>query len=164
MHDVSANEDHRSAGRPPAPGCGVVRYRVWPARVHLGRTLALLALGVGLVAVGGGLLGGGGWFAVLGVAVTGALAAFLFPTEVVVDGGQLVVRQFGIPRSYGLSEFIRLEVVSDVVARVELSRETDGAPLAAVRTVALPLPEGGELRARLLALLEAGLASHDRSA
>ncbi len=112
----------------------------------------------GVVVVGARLLGGGGWFAVLAVAGVGALAALLFPTEVLVDGGQLVVRQLGTPRSYALSEFVRLEVVSDVIARVELSRETDGGPLASARTLALPLPDEASTRARLLALLSAGLA------
>jgi hypothetical protein len=118
---------------------------------------------VAVVVFGARLLGGGGWFAVLAVAVVGALAALLFPTEVIVDGGQLVVRQLGTPRSYALSEFVRLEVVSDVVARVELSRDADGAPLASARTVALPLPEEASARARLLALLSAGLSRRPTS-
>ena len=149
--------DAGSGARGTVAGGGALRYRIWPARLHPLRTTAALLVGGAVAGFGARLLGGGGWYAVLGLGVVGALAALLFPTEVVVDGAQLVVRQLGTPRSYVLSDFARLEVVSDVVARAELSREGEGDPLEAARTLPLPLPEEPAARARLLALLEAGL-------
>jgi hypothetical protein len=80
-----------------------------------------------------------------------------------LGGGQLVVRQLGVPRSYRLGGFARLEVVTDVTTRAELSPVSEGAALEAVRTVAVPLPDSEEARARVVAALEAGLAGREEN-
>jgi hypothetical protein len=117
----------------------------------------------GVIAAGTLALGGGLWTAILTLGVLAAAAAFFFPTEVVVAGGQLVVRQLGVPRSYRLGGFARLEVVTDVTTRAELSPVSEGAALEAVRTVAVPLPDSEEARARVVAALEAGLAGREEN-
>ena len=146
------------AGGPVAAGGGAVRYRVWPARSHPWRGFGVALLAAALIAGGAAVLGDGLWTAVLALGVLAAAAAFFFPTEVVVAGGQLVVRQLGVPRSYALADFTRVAVVRDVTTRVELSRVAEGDALEAVRTVAVPLPEAEEARRHVVACLEAALA------
>jgi hypothetical protein len=147
-----------AAGGPVAAGGGAVRYRVWPARSHPWRGLGVASLAAALIAGGAVVLGDGLWTAVLALGVLAAAAAFFFPTEVVVAGGQLVVRQLGVPRSYALADFTRVTVVRDVTTRLELSRSGEGDALEAVRTVAVPLPDNEDARRHVLASLEAARA------
>ena len=121
-------------------GAGVIRYRVWPARRHPWRLVAVAVVAIA-VATAVALAWGNAWWALIaGMGLVGATVPFFFPTEVAIDGARLSVRQLGMPREYDLRRFRRVEVVSDVVTRAELSSGELHSPLGAVHAMGLPLP------------------------
>lgn len=119
---------------------GVIRYRVWPARRRPLRLIiaAVLVLG-GTIAVGF-LLRNAFWAAIAFLGLSFVSAAFFFPTEVALDGANLVIRQLGTPRSYDLRQFRRIERAQDMVPRVELLPRARLSALDTLQGVVIPLP------------------------
>lgn len=124
----------------PAMSGGLIRYRVWPARRHLGR---LVAAGSLCVAVSAGVAAVAGMFwaviALLGVVLSAGV--FFFPTEVSLDRYALHVRSLGTPRTWDLRHFRRFEVSAEPVCRVELISRS-GFDL--LENVSFPLPQAHE--------------------
>lgn len=124
----------------PATSGGLIRYRVWPARRHVGRLLLVAGLCLGVTAVVA-VASGTFWsvFVLIGV-VLGA-GVFFFPTEVALDSYTLNVRSFGTPRTWDLRHFRRFEVSGQPVSRVELITRT-GFDL--LDNVTFPVPSSHE--------------------
>jgi hypothetical protein len=145
MKDSGTGPEVNSEAR-TAFGAGVIRYRTWPARRHPWRLVAVAVVAVG-VATAVALAWGNAWWALIaGLGLVGATAPFFFPTEVAIDGARLSVRQLGMPREYDLRQFRRVEVVTDVVTRAELSTGALHSPLEAVHAMGLPLPHAAHER------------------
>jgi hypothetical protein len=124
----------------PAISGGLIRYRVWPARRHVGRLLLVAGTCVGVTAAVA-LVADTFWavFVLIGV-VLGA-GVFFFPTEVALDSYTLHVRSFGTPRTWDLRHFRRFEVSGQPFSRVELITRT-GFDL--LDNVTFPVPPSHE--------------------
>lgn len=121
----------------PATGGGHIRYRVWPARRHPMRLVAVCATCVGVTA-GVALAAGTFWSIFVFVGLVLGAGVFFFPTEVAMDSHTLHVRAFGTPRTWDLRHFRRFEVSRQPLPRVELIVRS-GFDL--LDNVLLPVPE-----------------------
>ena len=143
MNDA-ARSDLEGDVSPQTTG-GVIRYRVWPARRRPLRLALALGLVIGLTVLAAKLIDHdpGFWALTVGVALCVVAAPFFFPTTVGLDGFNLNIRQFGIPRVYNLREYKRLEVNREVVARVELLQRARMSPMDKLKGLVVPLPADG---------------------
>ncbi len=120
---------------------GVIRYRVWPARRKPVRlVIAAVVVIAGTVLVGW-LLEEAFWAIIAFLGLSFVSAAFFFPTEVALDGADLVLRHLGTPRSYDLRQFRRIERARDMVPRVELLSRARLSPMDPLQGVVIPLPD-----------------------
>ena len=129
---------------------GVIRYRVWPARRRpLRLVIAAVIVISGTVAVGF-LLRNAFWATIAFLGLSFVSAAFFFPTEVTLDGANLVIRQLGTPRNYDLRHFRRIERAQDMVPRVELLPRARLSPMDTLQGVVIPLPDDPAMCERVL--------------
>jgi hypothetical protein len=129
---------------------GIIRYRAWPARRYPLMTLIVVVMIlVGAVAtwvVWRSFV----WLALVLLGLVLPASLLLFPTEVLLDGHALHVRQLAAPRTYDLREFTRLEVGTGLVKRVELGTGPLLDPTLPVTRVLLPLPADPRLQEAVL--------------
>jgi hypothetical protein len=129
---------------------GTIRYRIWPARRHPLRLGATVVIVVGLTIATALLVDNVFWAAVVFVGLSFLASAFFFPSEVALDGDQLVIRRLGQPQSYALREFHRIEVSAEMLPRVELLHHARLSPMDPLDGIVVPLPESPAMAERVL--------------
>ncbi len=153
-----AAESQLSGEVSPRTSGGVIRYRLWPAKRHPFRTLFAAGLVVAATVATWMSFTSWMWAAIVLLGLTLGTAVFLFPTEVALDGAALHVRQLGTPRIYDLREFVRLEVLGDLLPRVELCWRPGISPVDKVSSVTVPLPADRAMADKVLVHLRKWVA------
>lgn len=139
MKDVA--ESHLEGDVSPGVAGGVIRYRLWPAKRRPFRAGLAAICVVGLTWLTWWAYASALWAALVFVGLTMAVALFLFPTEVALDGCTLHIKQLGSPRTWDLRQFRRIEVTTGVLPRVELGTRPRLSPMDSVKGVTVPLPD-----------------------
>lgn len=119
---------------------GVIRYRVWPAKRHpvAAILVAILTIGATVLTVeqtDSYLLAS---YVFVGLVLTAGL--FFFPNHVAFDSYMLHRRAYGIPRTWDLRSFRRMEVSRGPLPHLELLTHDASPLMAQVRSVIVALP------------------------
>jgi hypothetical protein len=119
---------------------GVIRYRIWPMRRYPLRSTLAAIVCIGLVCCTWIYLHSVMWTSFVALGSLVSAAAFLFPTEVNLDGHSLHIRILGVPRTWDIRRFRRIERNKEPLPRVELLSRARVTPLDRVAGIKLPLP------------------------
>ncbi len=124
----------------PVTAGGLIRYRLWPAKRHPLRAV-IAGAACAAASLAAGYYVGAFWAAFVLVGTVLGAGLFFFPTEVALDSHTLHIRAFGMPRTWDLRRFRRIEISGEPLHRVELVK---GSGLDRLDNVTLPVPAANE--------------------